>query len=367
MLSPLQKHDKIVRATDLDALSCRHSANQQGYFDPPDTHIDALKRSYRANLQYCAGYTNMLASRVFRASFGERKLPLINKGTYIRTRIIDAVIDEFATLFERCQIVSLGGGSDTRAYRVLQRYPAKVYVEIDFPDSARIKKLAIAHDPELRKIVGFSETVPEISDRDHWNQLDPNIHTENYHLVGQDLRELMNSKEALSYIDPTLPTLILSECTLCYLLSQENANLISFWKKTCHDFVCFLIYEPMALNDAFGTTMVRNLQSRGIILPLFTEYPDLTSRQEFLRERCGLSGVRLVDICHASGYDAPSTSPEKAWLESQDVARIGSLEMIDEVEEIIMLFKHYCLCYGEHSTLDPPMTFSGISKWNWLV
>lgn len=364
MLSPLQNRDKVVRATDLDALSCRYSANKHGYFDPVDPYMDDLLDSYRTHLAFCAGYTNMSASRAVRNAIGERKFPLINKGTYIRTQIIDAIIEEFVMEFPHCQIVSLGGGSDTRCFRLLESHPNVHYTEIDFEESARIKKLAIARAGKLRSIIRYSEPVPEIKSREEWLLLSPEVHTENYHLVGMDLRNIKGAT-GLDFIDPNLPTLVLSECALCYLLPEENMEIIQYWKQKCPDFVCFLIYEPMSLDDAFGITMALNLQSRGIRLQAFNELPDLDSRRRFLATDCGLNNVRLTDICNASGYTNTLSSERVSFMNSSDLARIGTLELIDEIEEIILLFKHYCVCYGEHSQANPPTEFTSVNKWDW--
>ena len=70
------------------------------------------------HLPLCTGYTNMSANRTLRSVFNEQKLPLINRGTYLRTELIDVITQEFIKEFKKCQVISLGGGSDTRCFRI---------------------------------------------------------------------------------------------------------------------------------------------------------------------------------------------------------------------------------------------------------
>lgn len=342
MLSHKARQDKLVRATDLDALSCRYSANNKGYFQPPDIHIADLLKSYDQNLQYCEGYTQLSAGRTLRSAFKDAKFPLINRGTYFRTVAIDRVVEKFVAGYSKCQIVSLGGGSDTRCFRVLKRAANVTYVEIDFPESAKIKKIAISQNSELQSIVG-SQLVPiAVKSKEELAGPDSDLHTEKYHLVGFDLRNLEElGDEKFAFLGKDVPTLVVSECVLCYLTPEDNEKVLRYWK------LYFLrksliIYEPMSLDDAFGETMALNLLNRGIDLQTFVKFPDLRSRQEFFAQTLGLK-VKLTDMALLGGYAAQCDS----WIDSDELARVSRLEMIDEVEEIRLLLQHYCLIYAE--------------------
>ncbi|ODV80237.1 leucine carboxyl methyltransferase 1 [Suhomyces tanzawaensis NRRL Y-17324] len=368
MLSPLEKIDKAIRATDLDALACRHSANQANYITPQDPFIEPLILSYKSNLQYCSGYTNLSAGRTLRSVFGERKLPLINRGTYLRTKLIDQVTEEFIKQFDVCQILSLGGGSDTRGFRFLEKFERVIYHEIDFPESTKIKKVAILRNEKLKSIVESQGESVDITSKEQFQQLSPNLHTKRYHLQSYDLRKLssgLTSEDViplLKHFDSSLPTLVLSECVLCYASPSENEEIIKFWKHQCRGLVSFLIYEPMSLNDSFGATMTKNLLQRGINLQTFNELPDLNSRLVFLSDICGLSHIKLTNMSDVGGYVIYSSS-KKPWIEVSDMKRINKLEFIDEVEEIKLLFEHYCLCYAESSPGD--ITFEGVNEVRW--
>ncbi|KAL6450126.1 PPM1 Leucine carboxyl methyltransferase 1 [Candida maltosa Xu316] len=353
------RHDKLVRATDLDALSCRHSINEKSYLIPRDEFIDDLIKSYHTHLPYCAGYTQMSSSRTLRSLFQEKKFPLINRGSYLRTMAINRVVEGFIKEFDgKCQIVSLGSGSDTRAFPILQSYKDVVYHEIDFPESARIKKLAILQNQRLREIVNTTEPEPVVNSKESFAEYSCDLHTENYHLHGLDLRTLDHTPTGF---DTNVPTLIISECVLCYLSPEEYTRAIKFWTHRGGQTVMgFLIYEPMSLNDQFGATMAQNLLSRGLNLQTFSKYPDLITRKTFLENTCGLDNVKLTDLSAIGGYE----SSDRSWIGDEELVRINKLEFIDEIEEIQLLLKHYCLIYGEYPNKEK-QKFNGVDLWKW--
>lgn len=373
MLSPKEKKDKVVRSTDIDALGCRLSANSKGYFDPPDPFIDLLVQSYKKYLRFTSGFSNLSAGRVTRTSFSESKLPIINNGTYLRTRLVDLIIEKFIQKFKDVQIVSLGGGSDTRAFRLLEKYPAKLrYIEIDFEDSCRIKKLSIVNDSNLRRITNCALPKLDPTSKEEFQSINSNYDSERYCLLGIDLRQLPHagSPEAellYSILDKLKPTLILSECVLCYLSEEENAAVVQFWVETFKEsttYLSFLMYEPMSLNDSFGETMATNLATRGINLMTFQKFPTLASKVSFLVEECGLKRAFATDIATVGGYD--ETHQQDEWIDTLDRNRIRQLELIDEVEEIVLLFKHYCICFGEYSQSTSLSLAEDISQYQWV-
>lgn len=357
MLSLKQKKDKLIRATDLDALSCRLSANAKGYFNPPDRFIPDLLQSYELNLQYCDGYTELTAGRTLRTAFKEPKFPLINRGTFCRTEAINKVVLSFVAAFPKSQIVSLGGGSDTRCFRVLEETTTVTYMEIDFPESAKIKKIAIAGNPRLQSILGTQLPGISVSFRAELAAVSPDVHSEKYHLIGLDLRNVEENSDILTaHLDAETPTLVISECVLCYLTPHDNEAVLNFWKRS-FSCVSVVMYEPMGLNDAFGHTMAQNLINRGIDLHTFQKYPDLESRRTFFAEKLGFSSVKLTDMARIAGY----TSPSDSWIAPEELRRVSALEMIDEVEEIKLLLHHYCLIYAGNG--EP---FEQINHLKWL-
>jgi [phosphatase 2A protein]-leucine-carboxy methyltransferase len=94
--------DAPTRATDNDAAIARLSAVRKGYLADP-----------------------YIAVLVPRAHLQQPRPPLINIGTYLRTRAIDLLLDDWFRLAgpHKVQIVSLGAGSDTRFWRLTVRLP----------------------------------------------------------------------------------------------------------------------------------------------------------------------------------------------------------------------------------------------------
>lgn len=94
-----QDSDAAIRRTDADAAVARLSAAQKGYVQ--DLFIKYL---------------------VPRAHLLPPRPPLINIGTFVRSTAIDELVEQWLLLSDhagqRCQIVSLGAGSDTRFWRI---------------------------------------------------------------------------------------------------------------------------------------------------------------------------------------------------------------------------------------------------------
>jgi O-methyltransferase involved in polyketide biosynthesis len=92
--------DAPTRATDNDAAIARLSAVRKGYLADP-----------------------YIAALIPRAHLQQPRPPLINIGTYLRTRAIDLLLDDWFRLTgqHKVQIVSLGAGSDTRFWRLAVR------------------------------------------------------------------------------------------------------------------------------------------------------------------------------------------------------------------------------------------------------
>ena len=104
--SPYQgDQDAGVRSTDFDASIARFCAVQRGYLTDP--------------------YVRYFVPR---AHLHEQRSPVINIGTFLRSESIDRLIDSWFDSCraegKKCQIVSLGSGSDTRFWRMKVRMVA---------------------------------------------------------------------------------------------------------------------------------------------------------------------------------------------------------------------------------------------------
>lgn len=94
-----QAGDAPVRGTDNDAALARLSAVQKSYLQDP-----------------------FIKYLVPRAHLQPPRPPLINIGTYVRSAGIDELVDQWLQVSQqaekKCQILSLGAGSDTRFWRI---------------------------------------------------------------------------------------------------------------------------------------------------------------------------------------------------------------------------------------------------------
>ncbi|WLF78830.1 carboxy methyl transferase for protein phosphatase 2A [Lodderomyces elongisporus] len=368
MFSPKDKQDKLIRATDLDALSCRDSINKKGHLPVEDPYIAMLVKSYEDNLRWCQGYTGLSAPRTLRNVFGETKQPLINRGTYLRSKVIFEIIHSFIAEFRNeSQIISLGSGSDTKLFSILESNHDITVHEYDYPESAKIKKLAILKHDKLRHTLRVEEgedqtaTMPTIQSKKDFEIYEPDLHTRNYHLHGQDLRDVNNLD--ITGVDTNKPTLVLSECALCYLSAHDYERVVNFWSTIGHNLTGFLIYEPITLGDSFGEVMSRNLQGRGLHLPTSEAYPTIDSRIKFLTSM-GLENLYLTDMGVVGGYEATHAAKNNPWISELEMERLNGIERIDEHEELALLLRHYCLIYGESKKENQSLSFNSSSGLN---
>lgn len=128
--------DNAIRETDTDAAVSRLSAVNAGYMVDP--------------------YAGFFVKR------SQKRPPLINIGTFIRTWALDKLVHQFlaANKYSKKQIVSLGAGTDTRFFRLqtdaneaIKNSIAK-YVEIDFPEATTKKAMTVKKHRTLYEVLG---------------------------------------------------------------------------------------------------------------------------------------------------------------------------------------------------------------------
>ncbi|PLB52286.1 leucine carboxyl methyltransferase [Aspergillus steynii IBT 23096] len=353
--------DRVVQGTDHDASVSRLSAVGLGYLEDP------------------------FARALTPPDLETRRLPIINRGTYVRTTAIDQLVHRFLTQpsaphrpQNKKQIISLGAGSDTRVFRLLPSHPDLIYHEIDFAVNTAAKIRFIRAAPHLQRALGIigqstqERGKVEISDRGDA------LHTEKYHLHPLDLRNLKpktksnptvpgggssndqdkdqdkDSEDPRTYlrdVDPTLPTLLISECCLIYLSPREAADVVDFFTQTLFPGATtnrsgsngagvaplgLILYEPIRPHDAFGRTMVSNLATRGIQLQTLHQYATLGSQRQRLRDQGFVDGQAAADVHFI--WDR--------WVSEAEKERVAALEMLDEMEEWNLLAQHYCIAWG---------------------
>ncbi|KAL4779626.1 S-adenosyl-L-methionine-dependent methyltransferase [Aspergillus varians] len=332
--SPGQK-DQVVQGTDNDASVSRLSAVGLGYLDDP------------------------FARALTPSGLATRRLPIINRGTYVRTTAIDQLVARFldqpsadsdpTRRPKKKQIISLGAGSDTRVFRLFSERPAAhqdlVYHEIDFAVNNVAKIKAVRGIPLLQSVLGRADEVV-ISDAGD------ELHSPVYHIHAVDLRTLARGEgegdrghRLQEIVDTTLPTLLLSECCLVYLSPDEAAGVVRYFTHTLFpvsgsgagsETLALVLYEPIRPDDAFGRTMVANLATRGIQLQTLHRYASLGAQRRRFREQGFDGGQAAADVDFLW----------EKWVAEDEKERVAGLEMLDEMEEWKLLAQHYCIAWG---------------------
>ncbi|KAL8663086.1 MAG: hypothetical protein Q9202_004123 [Teloschistes flavicans] len=230
--------DQIVQQTDQDASISRLSAVELAYLDDP-------------------------FARLFATGPRQRRFPIINRGTYVRTTAIDQLVLRFLSPHptstapsspspsqtpqaQSRQIISLGAGSDTRFFRLsslrksqLQEeqnaspisptLPPFIYHELDFPSNTHQKITTIARSLALTSLIPSGYTISEDG---------TSLASETYHIHALDLRHLASSsptpnasaREQLERaVDRDLPTLLISECCLVYLPPDQADAVVEYF------------------------------------------------------------------------------------------------------------------------------------------
>ncbi|GMM36935.1 leucine carboxy methyltransferase [Saccharomycopsis crataegensis] len=349
--NPAELRDRNVRHTDFDALSSRLASIKKGYLS--DRYVEMFVEGIKTNLLRIQGRSgsNLSLKRAIRGNFSEQslhsKFPIINRGTYLRTVAIDTIVSKFVDANQRnnshCQIISIGAGSDTRAFKWLKSNDQLTYVEADFLDSTKLKASVIVGNQQLSSVVSLT---PEQIEQE-LSESSGELHGKNYHLVPLDLRQIDDIKNFLSSsscIDPQAPTLIISECVLCYIDSQVTYDIMRVFK-SCLQRAAVVLYEPIGLNDSFGKVMVSNLKQRGISLPTLQSFPTIESQQARLMDVVSTDDDKKVTTEHRV-FVSDMNFVYDNWVSTTESARISRLELLDELEEWILLSKHYCLAIG---------------------
>ena len=136
-----------------------------------------------------------------------------------------------------------------------------------------------------------------------------------------------------------VPTLIISECCLCYLEVDVSRKIVSWFAERIPS-LGIILYEPIGVDDSFGQMMVANLAARNITMPSLTSFKTLGDQK-----------ARLIEL----GFNAGQGSGQMAetveriwneWIPDSEKGRVDGLEGLDEVEEGQMLARHYAIVWG---------------------
>ena len=155
-----------------------------------------------------------------------------------------------------------------------------------------------------------------------------------------DLRQLPQSQapQPIRGLRTDLPTLIISECCLCYLEVDISRDVVKWFADRIPS-LGIILYEPIGVDDSFGQMMVANLAARGITMPSLQSYKTLSDQKNRLEQL----GFQEDD----GGQEAETVERIwEQWIPASEKERVDGLEGLDEVEEWQMLARHYAVVWG---------------------
>ncbi|KAL9185572.1 hypothetical protein ACHAXT_003349 [Thalassiosira profunda] len=368
---PDPAHDAAVIRTADDAVRAKLSCVEKGYYDDPFVH--AMAR----------GASGLVDGRGGPSSTE----PIIRRGTHARVRAVDRAIDAFLALplsppddqsaiAKRDvvrQVVILGAGRDTSYLRRRTKTGANAvlgddvrWYEVDHPSV--IEQKARTWLPRcMSDGYGCSCAYNAGTGCSYSVAIAPQgvVEESQYHLIGHDLRsshdalfeKLANPQHGY---DRSLPTLFVLECVLMYLPEVSTRELLSSLadsltpsaKSDGHPdpFVAVAIYDPIPSNDRFGQVLVSSLQKMGI-----AGRRGQRGQTDDDSQKLGLEMTRTLDEQLAKvaecGFDAVvgcdmMSAYDHGVISAEDRRRAARCEMLDELEEFVLLMKHYCLLVG---------------------
>ena len=163
--------------------------------------------------------------------------------------------------------------------------------------------------------------------------------------------------EAARLIEKDVPTLLISECCLIYLAPADADGVLDYFRGLFPSTtpLGIVIYEPIRPHDAFGRTMVANLTARGLHLQTLEANATLAMQKQRLRrfgfgqpthDKEGSDENQAADGV-AGGVGAVELDfMWSSWVDWKEKERVTELEWMDEVEEWVLLMKHYCIAWG---------------------
>ncbi|XP_051937777.1 tRNA wybutosine-synthesizing protein 4 [Hippocampus zosterae] len=267
-----------------------------------------------------------------------RRSPLINRGYYVRWRAVDHCVRAFLQVTQHCakrQILSLGAGFDSLYFRLYgdAALNKAVVFEVDFPEVTRRKAALIQSSVSLSKML----------DSQHSLCLTGPVYVSSsqYFLLGVDVRHESHVEEALvkAGLDPTAPTLILSEVVLTYMETQRSDDIIK-WAARLLPQSLFVMYEQIHPQDPFGRIMQEHFLKLNSTLHALRQYPDTDAqRQRFLDkgwEKC---------VCLDMNEFFLRLIPD------DERYRVEYLEPFDEHEEWHQKCSHYFILTASRGSL----------------
>lgn len=325
-----------VMATNEDAFESKIAAMDAGYFE--DWFLLCMKHRqqqlYSAhNLEIGLHESTQSSEKHF------RREPVINRGTFgrilIKHHIVKAVIDEMSTTHSHVQVISLGAGFDTFPFHLLRQdsgAPVFNYLELDLEPVVK-QKLELGHQFFLDDGGGMLPWKVQRSETCTFHAK-MRCSGSQYWLKCCDLRHMSELSAVLNAARFTRdrPTVVIAELSLVYMAVSESDAVIKWlgeWFSGDRAFVCL---EPMRGTDQFGKRMDNNVAARGSPFQSMRVYGDVDAQ----RKRFQKHGWGTVQAHTMWDEWKRLVSPHR-------IMELQRIELLDEVEELELLLRHYCI------------------------
>lgn len=333
----VSNHDVLVMGTSKDAVKAKHAAVAAGYYR--DLYIQAFAPP--------------------QPSSGPPVQVIIKRGTFARAACIyKAVVLFLRENNDTAQVIVLGSGKDTLFFRILDdlRDHGSVctlkWSEVDFGRVLKEKMLDLQSNPKVfgvnvinspmdRDIFDVRQSADDASRRPWPKNMVCNLIA---HDLQQDPERLFREKLIRqSGMNPKAPTLVVMECVQMYLSVDAVSKLLKCLTTNFID-TTLVSYEPIlgaiSTNNAFGLMMQENLTKAGVVRP-----DSCLIRTRTLGDT--LSQLRQSGFARATGCDMYAAY--ETVLSVDQRAGAQRCEFLDELEEFILIMRHYCLVVANNN------------------
>lgn len=225
--------------------------------------------------------------------------------------------------------------------------------------------------------------VVSISQKEEYDTQSTSDRSSNYHLIGHDLREPPSKLFDILALpqhgyDRTVPTLFILECVTMYLPDDASRELMQYLSdsvqpSTSDSFVALVSYDPIPGNDRFGEVMIQNLNKAGIAGKKGQQHSRELNNNEEKPQMLSLETTRTLSDqltkLTQCGFDTAvgchmMDAYDHGVISMEDRRRAARCEMLDELEEFVLLMKHYCLVVGVRSDSKSSVGFRLCSVGN---
>lgn len=259
----------------------------------------------------------------------QKRSVMMHRGYYARVKSQQKVIAELleaGSTGSQLQILLLGSGCDTLGLETLRSYGNRARIfEVDFPDMIERKKSIFQSN---------IEKLPESSSGSCTDLPSGNgcAFGANLTLLGCDLRDptAVVTLFQESTFDPTVPTLVITECVLVYLTGPQSDALVEAVSNLVPATtpLMWMTYDMINPQDVYGQMMVKNLRSAGYSLPGFIDYPSREAQVQRFQSWTQCYSQHMLKVF-------------RFFLPEEDKDRMLRLEALDEVDEWNLLMSHY--------------------------